>query len=290
MVIGVTKKGFALVALGCISVGSIGVYAQCNEELGIGNGSFSDKDGAGAPLEWKIPNAEKTGMTVTIDEEEYHTAPGSIKLEFTEGYTGEGGPQVAQGIDKTFLSSIPAGTEFTAKAWIKTKDVPPMGGFQLVAHNGATLPGPPWFKPIAWQTWASGSGTEDWHEVSGTFTKATAEVTNINIFLYFKSSMPATVWVDDLEICTGESDIQHVVSKNIQSRNIVIQNHMVKFHQSTNYQAQILSPNGRQVAFESGFGKTLNLNKSGIASGCYIVNIKSDVGSLTQPFVFSKTK
>ena len=119
--------------------------------------------------------------------------------------------------------------------------------------------------------WGNNPGNSDWTPISMTDTTAdSANVFNLIISL----SKSGTLWVDDIAVTY--TDIAPVTQKAIApARQGAILNNRISFPRAISYSLEACGVNGKMILKTSGVSNLVNLDRLGLASGSYLVKVKT---------------
>ncbi|MGI6082431.1 MAG: alginate lyase family protein [Limnochordia bacterium] len=161
----------------------------------INNPSFdSDLQGWGV---WK----PRGSPDVTIDNEEWHSSPGSLRITgFTATDRGSANQRV----------TVEGGTTYVFRVWMKTQDVSRQVAYVRIQFNDADNPSQ---KTRQHLYVGRLSGTNDWALLEESFL--VPEGTGTLTIEPFLDSAQGTVWFDDLELIPAESEPLTLVDPSV---------------------------------------------------------------------------
>ena len=258
----------------------------------LSNANFEQADNLGLPIDWNVGNPDEKKYMVAVDTETKYEGESSLMITVTDdGNTGD--IHIAQNLAKKTdrdPSEIVGREKLYCRAWVKYKDVSSIAAYQLVIQQAQTLSSAPWISWKGWDSFFADAGTQDeWKQVEGEIDiHPDANAWIFRVYLRKNMFPGCTVWVDNIEIQTadfGSVPVVKKIQKKERSNALSLNGNNVVFNRPTNYRLNVFTPNGKQYFTTSGYGSKIDLADANVAAGYYIINILSDIGNMTQPFI-----
>ncbi|MBD3243959.1 MAG: hypothetical protein GF331_25425 [Chitinivibrionales bacterium] len=216
------------------------------------------------------------------DDQTYVSAPSSMRLD---GATGGNG-NWTQGISG--LGAL-HGEEITLTG--QAKITGPTDGTFRVAMVTACVGGG--YTQLDYHQILRDSYESDWYQFSKTITVPTsAECTNHPnpaVIIHINPSGAGTFWVDDLMVeAPNGIHIDLTDGFMLDTRSVRLQGRDVIFDGSANYDARVITSDGRTVARMNGQGTRIADIGNNLPAGSYVLKVSSDRGMLSERFTVAR--
>jgi hypothetical protein len=262
------------VAVGVVMVGGAGAQTFINGAMTDG---YITTAGDTMPNGWGS-TACNHGMCMRYDQQTYISAPASMRLEGT----ADSSNTWTQGVGG--LSSI-RGETITLTGQIKISA--PTGTMRVAIVRACGGGG---YGQLSYAQVVRDEFEGDWYQFTGTATVPTAQecaatpYANPLIIIHINPSGAGTVWIDDLVVTGPNTHIDLTDGFMLDSRSVRVEGTSVVFNGNANYDARLLTQDGRTVAHMVGEGTRIAGLGAGLPAGSYVLKVDSDHGTLTQTF------
>jgi len=281
----------------------------CTNEL-ISNPCFDVVDNLELPVDWNREKKGKHNLGYTVDTAIYvskgpNGKGGALKV-FAERADEPMGrwPVLTQRLNEGFERTWFMDQPLYLSAWVRFHGNDADTNFQLVLHQANSPGGPPWYIPVEWSKFYQVGTETGWRKITGEVRKASNDVNNLILRIYLRTTPSCTAWVDNIRLSTDpnftdcEQCEETIVpsnptaiktADNVQSaRNLaMLKGRMVTLAKPTTYRITILSPDGKRIVSQSGFGSSVDLNTYDLVPGYYIVHVSTTFGNIAKPLVIS---
>jgi hypothetical protein len=264
----------ALTVFVVAAVSVVGVGAQT-----FVNGDMSDgyvtSTGDTMPMGWGT-TACAHGMCMRYDQTTFTSAPAAMRLEGTV----DSNNTWVQGIGG--LNGI-RGETITITG--KVKITAPTGVMKIGIVRACGGGG---FSQLTYAYAVRDEYESDWYDFTATAVVPTTTdcptYPNPMVLIHINPAGAGTVWVDDLVVTGPNTRIDLTNGFMLDARSVRVEGNDVVFSNNANYDARLLTSDGRTVARMVGEGRRIVGLGAGLPSGSYVLKVDSDHGTLTQTF------
>jgi hypothetical protein len=266
--------GMAAVVLLAAGVSFTGAQTINNGDMSLGYISGTDT----MPSGWGTTPCDASGICMRYDQVEFTSAPASMRLDGVIDRTAVWTQNISGILNKP-------GNTIELTGMIK---ITAPSGIMRVAIVRACSGGG--YQQLSYHQVVRDDAEGDWYQFTGSVTVPTECSTypNPTIVIHINPSGAGIVWVDDLVVtCTDCAlPVRWDLTDGfmIDNRGVRVEGGDVVFGGNANYDAKLLTTDGRMVAHVIGEGTRISGLGRNLPAGSYVLKVESDRGVLTQPF------